>query len=189
MNRSEFEALLRSKHGNKPPMTLLVPTLPPGSMSCLRFKKVQLNDLKELQKVQGFQSVEFDGANYLFGREPKDLNHHHARGVLLSSWGRDPLVTKLELEYDFAKACREIFGKGYGDRKHVPCHGSNIYAKGSGTGNAFTRGSPAQAPEDLAKHQYSMGSPKSHLMAPWARKKLNELSHSMLHFARVHNPR
>jgi hypothetical protein len=190
MNPSEFEDMLRDKHGDKSPMTLLVPTLAPDRLSCLRFKKVQLDDLKDLQRLQGFESVEFDGASYVFGREPKDLNHRHSRGVLLSSWGRDPLVTKLQLEYDFGKACVEIFGKGYGDRNKVPCHGSNIYTKPSGRGTAYTQPSPAQAHEEMEEQQYSMGSkPRSHLMAPWARKQLNELSTNMLHFAGVHNPR
>jgi hypothetical protein len=192
MDPAAFEELLMFAHGDAPRKTLVVPSLAEGEMSCLRLKKVEKHDFRKLQKVaaaSGFDILEFGGVNYIFGKEPVNLAHPHSRGVMVSCWGRDPLVTKLELNYEFARTRLAVFGNGFGDRETVPSHGTNAYAKFGGTGCVATKDSPAQAREDRGQHQYFREGCNHHLiMAPWARRQLNELSTNKLHCAFSQNP-
>jgi hypothetical protein len=162
-------------------------------MSCLRFKKVEQQDFKKLKKCHkklGFELLDFNGVSYIFGEEPEDLAHRFSWGTLVSSWGKDPLVTKLELSYEFARTRLAVFGNGFGDRPTVPSHGTNLYAKPGGRGTEATTVSPAQDKDQIKEYQYYRADfSKNQLLAPWARKKLNELATNILHFARVHNPR
>ena len=88
--------------------------------------------LRSLQSQPGkktlFEMVKSscDGFDFFFGYEPEDLNHKHALGMLVSYWARDPLVTKLELSYEFGVTCAGVFGEGFGGRGSVPSYGLNV---------------------------------------------------------------
>jgi hypothetical protein len=98
--------------------TLIVPTL--GEGKC-RFKTVNLQQYSSLKSLGTFEHVQCEGVAYLFGTEPTDLNHKHAIGFLVSTWGKDPKVTSLQLTYTFAELCLAVFGLGFGSRGSVIC--------------------------------------------------------------------
>jgi hypothetical protein len=166
--------------------TLLVPRLRgEGDFSCLRIKIVNETERSILKRLSGaFESVEHQGVHYYFGREPQELTDKHSLGIPVSIWGKDPKLTKLQLDYSFANLALAVFGLGFGSRTCSPSHGMNQFCKPEGRGTVATTVSPAQAKEEICQQQYFREAQKSSMLAqPIVRQKLNELVTNVRHFA------
>jgi hypothetical protein len=158
--------------------TLIVPRLRgDGHFSCLRIKIVNETEHSILKRLSAaFEAVEHQGVHYYFGREPQELTDRHSLGIPVSIWGKDPKLTKLQLDYSFANLALAVFGLGFGSRTCSPSHGMNQFCKPEGRGTAATTVSPAQAKEEICQQQYYREAQNSRMLAqPIVRRKLNEL--------------
>jgi hypothetical protein len=140
-------------------------------------------------KPNCFEMVTVDKVFYCFGSEPADLKHPRAFGSLWSVWGRDPLITKLELTYGLCYTSFGVVGNGFGDRgDKIPSVGMNAYFKLTGRGTKATTIIPLQEKDEIDKQQYYRASENiNQLMHPAVRKVVNQLSMNTRSFACKHN--
>jgi hypothetical protein len=190
-----FEDLLRQKAVSS--KTLVVPNLVDEGPhhSCLRIKVISQQEYRWVKSLatmnpNRFEMVTNDNIFYCFGSEPVDLKHKRAYGSLWSVWGKDPLITKLEVGYGFIYTSAGVVGNGFGGRgSKIPCDGSNSYFKFWGRGTKATSISPLQDKDEIERQQYYRASENiNQLMHPAVRRAVNQLSDNTRSFAGKHNP-
>jgi hypothetical protein len=190
-----FEDLLRKKAVST--KTLIVPNiLDEGpDHSCLRIKVISDKEFGAVKKLAAksphlFETVTHDNVFYCFGTEPLDLKQDRAIGSLWSVWGKDPLITKLEVKYGFIYTTVGVVGNGFGGRgDKIPCDGPNSYFKRFGRGTKATSISPLQDKDEIERQQYYRASENiNQLMHPAVRRAVNQLSRNTRSFAGKQNP-
>ncbi len=154
----------------------------------LRIKLVNETEYRILSRKERFKRVTNGGLRYVMGEEPRDLNSKDCYGVLLSYWKVDPLTTKLELTYDFARGALGAFGDGYGSRDRAYCEGLNYYSDVNGRATNRPHPTAAIADEDIALHGYYNEGMGNNLFRPYFERKLNELTDGNVKFAQKSNP-
>jgi hypothetical protein len=167
---------------------VLVPRLVGGF---LRIKVVDDQEQMQLHGTCNSNRIRYMGRCYTFGQEPKDLTASGSFGVLVSSWGLDPLVTQLSLTYTFVRLAVTVYGEGYGDRDGAKTAGSmNVFFKLDGEGRETERPhlTPTCAEDEVGQQQYFNSHFGNDLMHCEVRRKAHILGNSMLSFAAKHNP-
>ena len=163
---------------------LLVPKLMGGF---LRIKVVNDEEEARLHGTPGsagekLEKVRYMKRRYTFGYEPRDLTAGNSYGVMVSSWGVDELVTKLELTYEFATCMIHVFGEGYGSRTGAKTGGSmNVFLSIDGKGRGSTRPhlTVTGAAEEVAQQQYHNNQFGNDLMHGEASRKVHTLTLSL----------
>lgn len=182
-----FETLLTDPKHQLSRKTMVVPTVSSQNRH-LRLKTVTCKERNVLRGLQRFERLEHNGLEYYFGTEPVELNHPHAYGVAVSVWGKDPVLTKFQLTYDFLHLALATYGpEGFGSRGSVTSGGLNVYCKAPGRGFTKAIPSPAQAAEEAHLQQYYRQTQPNMLCQPTLRAQLNELVTDALHFGRTCN--
>ena len=124
--------------------------------------------------------------SFLFGVEPRNLNHPDCVGYMLSNWEVHPFVTKMRVSYEFACAVTAVFGAGFGDRVIARCFGPNAYM--STRYSKRPHGSPFTAEEEIQLQEYRNNKQRMDLMAPYTKKKIHELRRNVNNIAKHCNP-
>ena len=195
MNWSEPAAVAEAlKSRQQSIKTLVVPSLVGSSgYECVRLKVIKLEEYTNLEqdctlKPNEIERVESNCKEivFFFAFESEDLGS--APGILYAHWAKNPNVTKLQVNYAFAKASLNCFGMGYDSRETAPSQGLNSFFKAPGRGNKRPFSSPIQADEDIPKQQYYRDSFKDQLVQPKVRKVINALAENVSGVARAVNP-
>jgi len=128
-NEDSFKKLLREEYVRK--RTLLVPKL--EEVDELRIKVVTKKEWDFLCRKGGINDraeSKCKLVSYLFGFEPKDLNHSSCKGVMVSCWGNKGKATSQKLGYGFANATICAYRRGYGSRRRSKCWVLSLQPKG-----------------------------------------------------------
>ena len=145
-------------------------------------EKIILNSL-----LTNYEKVTHNNYSYWFGLEPYDLHHKACFGTMVSCWGKHPLVTKIELSYEFAQAALGVYGLGYGNRLTTACGGLNMYFKERGRDDWRPHPTPMVATNEVGLHQYFNNRQKNDLYNAMIRRCIHEMAHNVLVCGKIAN--
>ena len=123
---------------------------------------------------------------YLFGNEPRRLDDDRCKGIMLSYWGIDPLVTRLKVSYSFSCTICGVFGLGYGHRNIAKCFGPQCYLCKRYSNRPHP--GPFVDEREIQYHEYRNCKQKMDLLASYIKKKVRELRNNVNKFAGECNP-
>lgn len=201
LTSSELEDFLRSNAEGR----RLYPVIPPIEGEC-RFKVVDDQEYGYLlhhQVEYQIQRMDLDAVHterkplplglrpncnvsYLFGYEPRDLNHKRCKGVMLSYWTVDPLVTDLRVNYGFSSTVNGVYGVGFGPRLRAGHFGSCSYFSKRYTKRCHPK--PFVAEEEIGHQEYRNDKQGMDLLASYTKKKIHELRNNVNKIAKDCNP-
>jgi hypothetical protein len=165
---------------------LLVPVI--HNDIILKIKLVTLQEYHSLQNKLQQKPYVTKTHGYLFAAPGNQSNESKA-GVMVSCWAKHPLVTKLQLSYEFTKGAIGVFGNGHGQRDvSETCAGMNMYFKNGGRDTWRPHPSPFIAAAEVGLHQYFNNDQRNDLYHAMIRRMVNELSYNIQQCARLVNP-
>lgn len=115
---------------------------------------------------------------YLFVKESADLNN--TPGNLVSYWEISSLISEPNLKYEYAAACGDVFGSGFGSRGICNVIGLNVYR---GARCCYRpHPSPLVDDNDIPYHQYYSTMNRKPLLQATVEKHLNILTFQAKNF-------